>query len=486
MFDLDKINQELSRRDLFEFSCYTFPKIAEDSNWFHETYYGLLQHFYEGKIPRMIVSVPPQFGKSEGSSRRGIAWALGQDPNKRVALVSYNHPFASKFNRDVQRIIDDPKYYDIFPETNINAKNVVTATSWLRNSEEFEIVEKKGGLKTIGVGGGLTGNSVDLLVMDDLYKDYADATSPVISERVWEWYTTVAKTRLHNDSQELIVFTRWSENDLVGRLEEQGLVHTLKAGEDPLEVIKTLPKDMFIKINFEALKVGEPTTLDPRNDGESLWESKHSAEKLQATRKLDVQKFESLYQGNPKAKEGLLYSEFKTYSELPRAKYKIESYTDYADTGGDNLCSICYAVFGNFAYILDIVYTQKKTEYSEPLVVEMHNKYNVSKAYIESNSGGRQFAKNVERLSRQEGNHLTKFIPFHQGKNKISRILSNAVNVNNQIFMPEGWETDHKRFYKDITGFLAKGRNPTDDAADTLTGVVEKITSKSKPRLIKR
>ena len=97
MSKIELVKQERSRRDLFQFSCYTFPKIKEDSNWFHKTYYGLLQLFYEGKLPRLIVSVPPQHGKSEGSSRRGIAWCLGQFPDKKIALVSYNHPFAAKF-----------------------------------------------------------------------------------------------------------------------------------------------------------------------------------------------------------------------------------------------------------------------------------------------------------------------------------------------------------------------------------------------------
>ena len=174
MNQLEQISIELAQEDLFEFSCYTFPKIAEDSNWFHETYYSIVERFYRGEIPRLIVSVPPQHGKSECSSRRGIAWGLSLHPNKKIALVSYNHPFASKFNRDVQRIIDDPLYGKIFPNTRINGKSVVTTKSWLRNSEEFEIVERKGGLKTIGVGGGLTGNTVDILVMDDLYKDYQD------------------------------------------------------------------------------------------------------------------------------------------------------------------------------------------------------------------------------------------------------------------------------------------------------------------------
>ena len=479
---MSRVKEALSQKNLFEFSCYTFNKIKEDSNWFHEKYYGLLQLFFLGKIPRLIVSVPPQHGKSEGSSRRGIAWCLGQFPQKKIALVSYNHPFASKFNRDVQRIIDDPKYRGIFPNTAINGKNVVTVSSWLRNSEEFEIVNNTGGLKTIGVGGGLTGNTVDLLVMDDLYKDYADATSPTISERVWEWYTTVAKTRLHNNSQELIVFTRWSENDLVGRLEEQGLVHTLKQGEDPLEIAKNMPKDHFLKINFEALKESEPNELDPREYGEALWDVKHDAEKLNATRKLDVPKFEALYQGNPKSKEGLLYGEgFKTYQKAPSGQ--TYNYTDTADTGSDFLCSISYVVNNGYAYITDVVYDDRKNEITEPIVAQSLWQNNVDICHIESNNGGRAFSRNIERMSRELGNGRLQMKPFTQSKNKIARILSNSSNVINHVLMPEGWESRHKKFHKDVTGFLAKGKNAHDDAPDTLTGIYEKMQRGTKKRI---
>lgn len=104
----------------------------------------------------------------------------------------------------------------------MNESNVVTVSdNYLRNSEEFEIVNKKGGLKAVGRGGALTGNAVDVMIMDDIYKDYAESNSPIIREAAWDWYTTVVKTRLHNDSQELIVFTRWHEDDLIGRLEKK-------------------------------------------------------------------------------------------------------------------------------------------------------------------------------------------------------------------------------------------------------------------------
>ena len=478
---IDEIKQELSRRSLFEFSCYTFPKIAEDSNWFHEMYYDIVERFYRGEIPRLIVSVPPQHGKSECSSRRGIAWGLGLNPNKRIALVSYNHPFASKFNRDVQRIIDDDTYKAIFPETTINGKRVVTSKSWLRNSEEFEIVEKKGGLKTIGVGGGLTGNTVDIAVMDDLYKDYQDATSPTISERVWEWYTTVLKTRLHNDSQELIVFTRWSEHDLVGRLEEQGKVVTFDGKESIDDLLSRISKDTFIKINFEAIKTGEPNEIDPRQPNEALWNTKHDINKLESTRALDVTKFEALYQGNPTAKEGLLYEGFKTFSEVPNgSKY---CYIDTADTGSDYLCAVFYVVNGSYCYVFDVVYDDRKNEVTEPIIADKLNHHGINVCHVESNNGGRAFCRNIERITRDVGNGKTSFKPFTQRANKEARILSNASNVMNHIIMPYDWATRFKKFNKDVTGFLAKGRNPHDDAPDTLTGVYEKSVKTNKVRI---
>jgi predicted phage terminase large subunit-like protein len=477
---LEQISIELAQEDLFEFTQYTLPNF-EATN-FHGVYYDLLDKFYSGIIPRLIISMPPQHGKSEGSSRRGVAYGLGLNPNKKIALVSYNHSFASKFNRDVQRIIDTPEYAKVFPDTQINGKNVVTTSNWLRNSEEFEVINKKGGLKTIGVGGGLTGNTVDILVMDDLYKDYQDATSPTISERVWEWYTTVAKTRLHNNSQELIVFTRWSENDLVGRLEEQGKVIDFDNTKSIDQLLKEIDRDTFIKINFEAIKTSEPNELDPRQVNEALWSSKHSFEKLNGVRQLDKIKFEALYQGNPSAKEGFLYDSFKTYNSVPSGGSFC--YIDTADMGTDYLCAVFYTVNGGYCYVTDIVYDDRKNELTEPLVVDALNRNNTNICHIESNNGGRAYGRNIERMSRDIGNGRTSFKPFTQSKNKQARILSNASNVVNNVLMPYDWETRFKKFHKDITGYLAKGKNAHDDCADALTGVYEKTTKSTRVRMI--
>ncbi|MCP4052785.1 MAG: terminase, partial [Mesoflavibacter sp.] len=307
-----------------------------ESEDYHINYYTLLDYFAKGIIPRLITSMPPQHGKSEGSTRRLPSYMLGLNPDLKIAIASYNDTFAKKFNRDIQRIIDSRIYKDIFPETKLTDNN---RSNYLRNANEFEVVDKLGGVKAVGRGGPLTGNKVDVMIMDDLYKDYMEANSPIIRDSVWDWYTTVVDSRLHNDSQQLIVFTRWHEEDLIGRLEAMGKVKELKSLDQAIN--KPLKHDEWYKVNYEAIKQSGPTEIDTRNEGEPLWDSRHNKQSLLATMAMDVEKFNCLYQGNPESKEGLLYGPFKTYKELPELKIK-KNYTDTADTGQDNLCSVCY------------------------------------------------------------------------------------------------------------------------------------------------
>ena len=212
-----------ARTDLLPFTRATMPTF--DPAEFHVRYYHVLTLFAEGKIKKLMVFMPPQHGKSEGSTRRLPAYMLGRNPDNKIAVVSYSAPKARKFNREIQRIIDTPEYAEIFPETRLNSSNITTvAGAWLRNADECEIVGHRGGFKTVGVGGPLTGEPVDTLIMDDIYKDAKTAWSAVVREAIEDWYDTVAETRLHNNSQQLIVFTRWHEKDLAGRLlEQQGI-----------------------------------------------------------------------------------------------------------------------------------------------------------------------------------------------------------------------------------------------------------------------
>ena len=121
----------------------------------------------------------------------------------------------------------------------------------------------------MGVGGALTGEPVDILIMDDIYKDAKTAWSPIVRESVSDWYDTVAETRLHNDSQQLIVFTRWHEDDLAGTLLRQQGVFDAESNPNG-----------WVVVVYQAIKEGAPTKYDPRNEGEPLWAERHNLEKL--------------------------------------------------------------------------------------------------------------------------------------------------------------------------------------------------------------
>ena len=222
--------------------------------------------------------------------------------------------------------------------------------------------------------------------MDDIYKDAKTAWSAVVREAIEDWYDTVAETRLHNNSQQLIVFTRWHEKDLAGRLLEQQGIY------DPVN-----NPNGWVVVTYQAIKKGAPTEYDPREEGTALWPERHNLEKLEAIRTRNPHVFESLYQQDPKPLQGLMYENpFKEYDILPATKLrKVKNYTDTADEGADFLCSITYleTEIGNF--VLDVLYTAKPMEYTEPKTAEMLTKHAVELAVVESNNGGRGEASPV-------------------------------------------------------------------------------------------
>ncbi|MDR2009941.1 MAG: phage terminase large subunit [Bacteroidales bacterium] len=450
------------RTDLLPFTLATMPTFVPAG--FHKRYYSVLTDFAEKLIKKLMVFMPPQHGKSEGSTRRLPGYILGRYPDTKLAVVSYSSPKARKFNREIQRVIDSPEYAEIFPETRLNSKNISTvAGSWLRNADECEIVGHRGGFKTVGVGGPLTGEPVDCLIMDDIYKDAKTAWSPVVRSAIEDWYDTVAETRLHNDSQQLIVFTRWHELDLAGRLLEQQGIYS---EDNP---------DGWVVVIYQAIKKGKPTEYDPREEGDPLWPERHNLQKLESVRKRNPHVFESLYQQEPKPLEGLMYENpFKEYEILPATKTKkVKNYTDTADTGEDFLCSITYleTEVGNF--VLDVLYTQKAMEYTEPKTAEILTKHAVELALVESNNGGRGFARNVETQCRLMGNAKTRIKWFHQKDNKQVRIFSRSGEVQNLTYFPRGWDRMWPDFYQTITRYMKVGGNKHDDGPDALTGTIE-------------
>ncbi len=436
---------------------------------FHTIYYRLLEEFARGTIAKLIVTMPPQHGKSLGATTLLPAYMLGLEPDTRIAIASYSASLASKFNRRVQRILESKEYSEIFPETTI--KKGGKPANYIRTSEEVEIVGHQGSLLSVGREGALTGNRVDCFILDDLYKDAMEANSPLVRENCVEWYTSVVKTRMHNASSELIVFTRWHDEDLIGTLTRRE-PYTLFTS---FEQIASLAKNCWLYLNFEAIKTSPPNSLDQREVGDALWASRQSSELLLQKRALDPLRFECMYQGNPSSKEGLLYGDnFEVYDHLPATILRRESYTDTADMGDDYLCSICYAVGeDDLIYLTDIVYTREPMEVSEPMVAQMLRNTGTTLATIESNNGGRGFARSVQRLAAE-----VKVEWFHQSANKQARILSNSATALHRLRMPRDWKLRWSELAAHLTTYRRTFRaNRWHDAADVITGIIERESS---------
>ena len=456
--------------DFVRFAQTIFPTI--ELTPFHEAYYRVLDAFAHGLVRRLIVTVPPQHGKSLGACELLPAYLLGLDPDRRITIASYAASLAMRFNRRVQRSMISPAYCEIFPHTQIKGSPGLSAqecAGYMRTSERVEIVGHEGELFAVGREGALTGNRVDTFILDDLYRDAMEADSPLIRENCWEWYTSVVKTRQHNASSELLVFTRWHEEDLIGRIMAREPVERLTRWQQLDE-----PRKGWLALHFEALKEGEPTEIDPRSPGEALWADRHSALLLREKARLDPWRFEALYQGHPCSREGLLYGDgFGVYDALPGDDEVVRraNYTDTADTGDDFLCSVCYVVDrSGIIYVTDVVYSRERMEVTEQLVASMLEKEESRHAWIESNNGGRGFARAVARLTT-----LVRVEWFCQTANKEARILSNSSTVLRQIRMPRDWESLWPLFARHVTTYRRNFRaNRWHDAPDVLTGIIER------------
>ena len=298
------LKKRLGLRAVGDFPMFMpYVNIDYDLQWFHRVIAEHCQRLLAGEIRNLMVFVPPQHGKSEIVSRNFPAWALGQNPDLKIVGCSYSAELSRQFSRSIQRIIDSPEYSAIFPNTYLNGSNVVTTKGYLRNVDIFETVGRRGFYKCVGVGGSLTGTPVDIGIIDDPVKDAMEAYSEIYRNRVWEWYLSVFLTRLHNDSRQLFIMTRWHEDDLAGRI--------LKREPEKWTVLK-------IPALRETLQDGND--FDPRNVGDALWESRHSRERLLEQKKRSERNFSALYQQNPTIEGGNIIKE-KWFRHISLADY---------------------------------------------------------------------------------------------------------------------------------------------------------------------
>lgn len=324
-----ELRRRAARAGFAPFVLFTTPNYK--MGWVHreicETLEKFLQDVRDGKSPRLMISMPPRSGKSELVSRKFPAYAFGVDPDLQIIATSYGADMAQRFNRDVQRVIDNDLYKAAFPDTSLNAgKSNNSKGAYIRTSDLFEIVGHTGSYRSCGVGGGITGMGADILIIDDPVKDRKSANSATVRQSIYEWYTSTAYTRLSPGGGVIVMCTRWHVDDLLGMLlkEEQN-------GGDKWHVI-----------NYPAIaEHDEPH----RKAGEALHPERYPLESLLKIKgAVGSADWASLYQGRPTVLGGNIIKSgwFKRYKQLPELKYRLVD----ADTALKTKEANDFSVFG--------------------------------------------------------------------------------------------------------------------------------------------
>lgn len=276
-----------ARDGLLAFAGHVNPVYRAE--WFHALIAEHLEAFERGDLPRLIVSMPPQHGKTELVSRLLPAWMLGRRPDLRILAGSYSDSLASLVNMDVQRYIDSEAYQQVFPATRLPAPGQAFEARRRRERRRgsyFEVVGRRGFYRSAGVGVGISGVPADVGIIDDPIKNREEAESATYRDRVWSWFTSSFMVRLRKDSRLLVVMTRWHEDDFVGRLKESAERGGLQ----------------WVELRLPALAEEEGRhPRDPRAPGEALWPVMFPAETIaERQRTMTSYEFAGLYQQRPR------------------------------------------------------------------------------------------------------------------------------------------------------------------------------------------
>lgn len=418
-----------------------------------------LQAFSEGALPapdgtpctRLCISLPPRHGKSYTMCLFN-QWRFGREPSERIINVSYNELLSARFSKAVRdgisaKRVEGPKgggpmaFSDVFPGVRIRPGDGA-AQLWSLQNQYFSFLGT-------GFGGTVTGVGCTLLIIDDPIKNHLEAYNPQRLDEQWEYYVNTLLSRVEEGGRVILVMTRWALGDLAGRA---------MAAEPGKWVC-----------------VRQSACLDERT-GRMLCPSLLSFESWRQKRELMARDiFEANFQNEPIDRQGRLYEGFCTYDDLPPGGTRV-SYTDTADTGADFLCCILAQVVEGRAYVLDVIYTDEPMEKTEKWVAEAHFTHQIDDAVVESNNGGRGFARNVERILWQVYHtRHTRVLCRQQRQNKESRILTQAPFVQRNVLFPTDWHTRWPRYHAAMSGYLRKGHNPHDDAPDATTGLAEYV-----------
>lgn len=337
-----------------------------------------------GRINRLIISMPPQEGKSTRVTKVGPLWFLTRNPERRIAVVSYAASLAQEFGRDIRKFITDNSGQDGTLDLGLRiAADNGAVSGWRLDGH-------KGGVKAVGLRGGLTGKPADILFIDDPVSNRDQAESPTFREQAKNFWRSVGSTRLAPGAPVILILTRWHVDDLAGYLLSQP------------------DKDRWRVINIPAQANHNPDEGETDPLGRQPGEWMKSARKNELTghigrtdeewEQIRIQAgprdFSALYQGSPNPETGNVFpKEWARYSEpmwidqgngvmhvpgIGRDDHELVQTWDFTfkdKPTSDFVVGQVWLRVGVDAYLLDMVRARMNFNASEAAVVALSAKW---------------------------------------------------------------------------------------------------------------
>lgn len=270
--------------------------------WLHDDIAEKLEAVERGEIKRLIIEVPPRHGKTQLATMNFPAWYLGRHPDKEIIVSAYSEGLAQDFGSKTRDIVSSDEFRAIFPTIGLKA-DTQSKVKWA--------TAEGGSYTSVGIGGALTGRGADLLIIDDPIKNREEAESEVIRKKIWDWYTSTARTRLEKGAAVIVIMTRWHLFDLVGLLiEAEGT-----GGEK------------WHRVTYPAISTHQEAYRAP---GEALWPEKYDVQALNAIRNtVGERDWLALFQQTPVASDSQDFRQefFRYFEQADADKLQLDYYT---------------------------------------------------------------------------------------------------------------------------------------------------------------
>lgn len=317
---IERLAYARAREDYWYFRRLLRPELI--LGWWIECVASELQAFYndmvKGLRPKLVLMAPPQHGKSFQLTDF-LAWVAGRNPDLKTIFASYSEDLGVGMNIRLQRVYDSAFYQGSFPLTRISDTAVARAGRYARNSYLLEYIGRLGSFRNTTIEGQVTGQGLDLGVIDDPIKGRKEASSKVTRDGAWNWLTDDFLSRFSEYAGLILTMTRWHVDDPVGRFKEK------------------FPTARILQ--YPAIAIVGPHDGDPRQVGEALFpQFKSLGFLLERKAAMSEVGWESEYQQNPFVQGGGMFpvDRFKFVDQVPTRDQvrKAVRYWDKAGTAG--------------------------------------------------------------------------------------------------------------------------------------------------------